>query len=55
MLIGDPYQVDHPYLDSENNGLMHVMRKFKDQECAANIHLHQGERSPLAELAANLL
>ena len=55
VLIGDPYQVDHPYLDAENNGLMHVVRKFQGQICAAHIHLHQGERSPLAELAANLL
>ena len=55
VLIGDPYQVDHPYLDAQNNGLMHVVRKFQGQTCSAHIHLHQGERSPLAELAANLL
>ena len=55
VLLGDPYQVDHPYLDAERNGLVHVSRRFAHQECAAHIHLSQGERSPLAELAADLL
>ena len=55
VLLGDPYQVDHPYLDAERNGLIHVSRRFAQQECAAHIHLTQGERSPLAELAADLL
>lgn len=55
VLLGDPYQVDHPYLDAERNGLIHVSRRFAQQSCAAHIHLSQGERSPLAELAADLL
>jgi PhoH-like ATPase len=55
ILIGDPHQVDHPYLDAENNGLLHVVRKFKAQDCASYINLTRGERSPLAELAADLL
>lgn len=55
VLIGDPHQVDHPYLDPENNGLRYVARRFSHQECAAHLHLTKGERSRLAELAADLL
>ena len=55
VLIGDPYQVDHPYLDAERNGLIYVAERFKGQTCAAQIQLLSGERSPLAELAADLL
>ena len=55
ILTGDPYQIDHPYLDSTSNGLTHVVEKFKDQSIAAHITLHKGERSPLAELASILM
>lgn len=55
VLLGDPHQVDHPYLDAERNGLTVVSRRFADQRCAAHIQLLRGERSPLAELAADLL
>jgi PhoH-like ATPase len=55
ILTGDPYQIDQPYLDSVNNGLTYVVERFKDQPIAGHITLTKGERSPLAELAANLL
>ena len=55
ILTGDPYQIDQPYLDSLNNGLTYVAERFKDQPIAAHMTLTKGERSPLAELAANLL
>jgi len=55
VFTGDPYQIDQPYLDSLNNGLTYVVERFKDQPIAAHITLSKGERSPLAELAANLL
>lgn len=55
ILTGDPYQIDQPYLDSVNNGLTYVVERFKDQSIAGHITLTKGERSPLAELAANLL
>lgn len=55
VLIGDPAQVDHPYLDAQQNGLSHVIRQFKGQSCAAHIDLIKGERSDLAALAADLL
>jgi len=55
VLTGDPYQIDNPYVDQTNNGLVHVVNKFKQERLAGHITLHKGERSPLAELAANLL
>ncbi len=55
VLTGDAYQIDHPYLDSTSNGLTFIVEKFKDQKIYAHITLTKGERSPLAELAANLL
>ena len=27
--MGDPQQIDHPYLDEYNNGLTYVVEKFK--------------------------
>jgi PhoH-like ATPase len=55
VLTGDPYQIDNPYVDSTNNGLIHVVNKFKTEKLAGHISLSKGERSALAELAANLL
>jgi PhoH-like ATPase len=55
ILTGDPYQIDNPYVDSSSNGLTYVVEKFKGQEIAGHITLTKGERSILAELAANLL
>jgi len=55
VLTGDPYQIDNPYVDSSSNGLTYVVEKFKGQEIAGHITLNKGERSCLAELAANLL
>ena len=55
VLTGDPYQIDNPYVDSSSNGLAYVVEKFKDQPVAGHITLTHGERSGLAELAANLL
>ncbi len=55
VLTGDPYQIDNPYVDQTNNGLIHVVNRFKSERLAGHITLSKGERSPLAELAANLL
>lgn len=55
VLAGDPSQVDNPYLDSENNGLSHVIQKMTGESIYGHITLHKGERSALAELAAQLL
>jgi len=55
IFTGDPFQIDNPYVDSTNNGLVHVVNRFKHEKIAGHITLTKGERSALAELAANLL
>jgi len=55
ILTGDPFQIDNPYVDSTNNGLVHVVNRFKAEKIAGHITMTKGERSQLAELAANLL
>jgi PhoH-like ATPase len=55
ILTGDPYQIDHPYLDSSNNGLTTVAERFKQEAIAGHVILTKGERSPLAELATQIL
>ncbi len=55
VLTGDIYQIDNPYVDSANSGLTYAVEKFKGQPIAAHVTLTKGERSELAELAANLL
>ncbi len=55
VLTGDPYQIDNPYVDATSNGLVFVVEKLKEEGLAGHITLNKGERSDLAELAANLL
>jgi PhoH-like ATPase len=55
VLIGDPAQIDNPYVDSRSNGLVYCHNRMKGQACAAHVTLTKGERSRLAELAADLL
>lgn len=55
ILTGDPYQIDHPYVDSTNNGLVHIVNRFRNQALFGHVRLKKGERSVLAEAAANLL
>jgi PhoH-like ATPase len=55
VLTGDPYQIDNPYVDATSNGLTTTVQKFKGQAIAGHVTLTKGERSPLAELASNLL
>ncbi|MNW00282.1 PhoH-like protein [compost metagenome] len=55
VLLGDPHQIDHPYLDATSNGLSYVVERFKEQGIAGHIMLERGERSNLAQLAADLL
>ncbi len=55
ILTGDVYQIDNPYVDSANSGLTHAVERFKGQHIAAHVTLTKGERSPLAEMAANIL
>lgn len=55
VLTGDPSQIDNPYVDATNNGLIHVSNKLRGQKLVGHITLTKGERSELAELASNLL
>ncbi len=55
VLTGDPGQIDNPYVDSASNGLTIAADKFRNEKVAGHIVLQKGERSELAELAANLL
>lgn len=55
VLIGDPAQIDNPYVDARSNGLVFCHNRMKGQAIAAHVKLMKGERSKLAELAADLL
>jgi PhoH-like ATPase len=55
VITGDIYQIDHPYLDAESNGLSYLIDRFKGQPLYSHINLEKGERSELAEIASNLL
>jgi PhoH-like ATPase len=54
VLLGDIEQIDNPYLDKISNGLTHAVFYFRNYDIAAHIDLVKGERSALAELAANM-
>jgi PhoH-like ATPase len=55
VLTGDPWQIDNPYVDRNSNGFTYLINRFAHEAVAAHVELRKGERSTLAELAANLL
>jgi len=55
VFTGDVFQIDHPYLDSQSNGLSYLVEKMRDQPMFTHVNLEKGERSALAELASNVL
>lgn len=55
VLTGDPYQIDNPYVDASSNGLTYLVERLKGLNITAHVTMMKGERSELAELAANLL
>lgn len=55
VFTGDIQQIDQPYLDSQSNGLVYMIDKMTGQNIFAHVNLIKGERSPLSELASNLL
>lgn len=55
VFTGDIFQIDTPYLDTLSNGLTYLVNRMKGQSLFAQVNLLKGERSPLAELASNLL
>jgi PhoH-like ATPase len=55
VLVGDPAQIDNPYVDSRSNGLVYTRNRLKGQALAAHVALSRGERSELAEAGAQLM
>ena len=55
IVTGDIEQIDNPYIDHSDNGLTHVIERFKDHPIAGHITLQKGERSELATLASQRL
>lgn len=55
VLLGDPAQIDNPYVDSRSNGLVYTRKRLKGQPFVAHISLSRGERSPLAEAGAQMM
>ncbi len=55
VFTGDIFQIDHPFLDSQSNGLSYLIEKMHGQKLYAHINLEKGERSVLADLASTLL
>lgn len=55
ILTGDPDQIDNPYIDAHSNGLIYLVNRLRHQPQTAHIALVKGERSQLAEMAADLL
>jgi len=55
VLVGDPDQIDHPYLDAYSNGLTYIIEKLKSISESGHVTLKRGERSTLAQICADLL
>jgi PhoH-like ATPase len=53
VMVGDPAQIDNPYVDSRSNGLVYTRNRLRGQSLVAHIALTKGERSPLAEIGAS--
>ncbi|MBD5640271.1 PhoH family protein [Clostridium botulinum] len=57
ILVGDPDQIDQPFLDSRSNGLCYASEKMKGSKFCYQVTLkdHECERSPLAYEGAKRL
>lgn len=55
ILMGDPFQVDSPFLDQNSNGLTYVCEKMKGAKMFGAVFFSEGVRSELAEEAATRL
>jgi PhoH-like ATPase len=55
VLVGDPYQIDSPYLDFGSNGLVRTSERFKGHSLFGSVFLEISERSELSKLAGQLL
>jgi len=55
VMVGDPGQIDNPYVDSRSNGLVYTRNRLRGQRITAHICLTKGERSALAEMGATMM
>lgn len=55
IILGDPTQIDNPYLDRDSNGLVYTVGKMKTQDIFGTVYFENTERSRLAAIAAKLL
>lgn len=55
IFCGDVRQIDSPYLDACSNGLTYLIDRMSGNKIVTHVTLEKGERSELAELAADLL
>ena len=55
VMVGDPGQIDNPYVDSRSNGLVYTRNRLKGHGISAHVSLNKGERSAIAELGAKLM
>lgn len=55
VLTGDPDQIDNPYVDASSNGLSYASQRLRSEPLAGTVVLTRGERSALAEMAADRL
>lgn len=55
VMVGDPGQIDNPYVDSRSNGLVFTRNRLRNQAITAHICLTKGERSALAEMGAQMM
>ena len=53
--LGNIAQIDTPYLTETTSGLTYVVDRFKHWQHSGHITLHRGERSRLADYAAEIL
>ena len=55
VILGDPTQIDNPYLDRDSNGLVYTVGRMKKESLFGSIYFEHTERSKLAALAAKVL
>lgn len=55
ILLGDPEQIDRPYLSKYNNGLSCLIEKLRGQDFFAHVKFLHGVRSQVSKISAELL
>ena len=55
VIIGDLSQIDNPWVDAHTNGLVFTRNRLQGQPFMAHVNLFKGERSEMADVAANLM